>query len=120
MVKYRLHILLSALMLLYLFVRILRAEAEHLPVFVKYYLTDLLFLPVLCLFALMVIRFLKRDAHLRIPVFYVFAQALLISVYFEWYLPAHPIGQNEYTSDILDVGMYFSGALVFCVFQPKL
>lgn len=104
----------------YLLIRFLRVEVEGMPVFVQYYLTDFLFLPVLCLTALVVIRYLKRDTQLQIPVSYVFVQALIISLYFEWYLPAYPIGQNQYTGDIIDAGMYFSGALVYCIFQPKL
>src|SRR3989338_334229 len=120
MVKYRPQILLFSLMLVYLFIRFLRVEVEGMPIFIRYYLTDLLFLPVLCLSALVVIRYLKRDPYVRIPVLYVFIQALLISLYFEWYLPAHPIGQNQYTSDPFDVAMYFSGALIYCVVQPKM
>jgi len=120
MVRYRPHITLVVLMLIYLLIRLLRVEVTGIPTFVRYYLTDLLFLPVLCLAALVVIRYLKRDAHLQIPVPYVFLQATLISLYFEWYLPVYPIGQNHYTGDILDVGMYFSGALAYCIIQPKL
>lgn len=83
----------------------------------RWYLTDLLFVPTMCLFALILIRRLKNDAAIQIPIYSVVIQVIAVSVYFEWYLPS----QNaQYTGDPLDVFMYVLGGIVFLFLQRKL
>lgn len=74
----------------------------------------------MALFALMIGRWLKRDPTLKVSTSVVLLQTGIISVYFEWYLPYHSARSIEYTSDWLDVLMYFVGAILFLLIQKRL
>lgn len=119
MVKYRPHIFFVGIMCSYFFVRFLRLSVEQLPEFIRFYLTDLLFVPAMCAFALIIVRLLKGDATLKISAFLVFTQVALVSLFFEWYLPYHSEKQDWYTSDMLDVVMYCIGGILFLILQRK-
>ncbi len=83
----------------------------------RWYLTDLLFVPAMCMFALILIRRLKNDRLIRIPWYYVLLQVVAVSAYFEWYLPNQ---DAKYTSDPIDIVMYFAGGFIFLIAQRKL
>lgn len=117
MVKWRPHIVFVLLMMFYLIVRFLRVKHPELPSFFKFQITDLIFVPAMCCFALIFIRFFKRDSSLLIPWYSVLIQVLIVSVLFEWYLPKFGYADNIYTSDILDVIMYFLGGGIFILLQ---
>jgi len=74
----------------------------------------------MALFALIVGRFIKRDSTLKVPPFLLFFQTGLISLYFELYLPYYSSRSTEYTSDLMDVLMYFIGAFLFLILQKRL
>lgn len=83
----------------------------------RWYLTDLLFVPAMCTFALILVRLIKRDPTLTIPARNIFFQVFAVSVYFEWYLP----NQNaKYTSDPWDIVMYVLGGFLFLLVQKRL
>ncbi len=118
MVSYRPHIGFFLLMSVYFLIRYLRAAFPELPDFVRFQVTDLLFVPVMCLFALLAVRYLKRDHQLVIPWYFVVIQTLAITWYFEWYLPrTFPL---RYTGDVVDAVMYGFGALGFLAIQRRL
>ena len=77
----------------------------------------ILFVPTMCLFALILIRRLKNDASIQIPIISVVIQVIAVSVYFEWYLPSQ---NSQYTGDLLDVVMYVIGGMFFLFLQRKL
>ena len=106
-------------MFAYMAVRYLRARVSGIPDFVRFYLTDLLFVPAMCLFALVIVRFLKRDSTLKISFPLVFAQVGIVALFFEWYLPFYSGRQDWYTSDMLDIVMYVIGGGVFLGLQRK-
>lgn len=83
----------------------------------RWYLTDLLFVPAMCTFGLIGVRLIRRDRTIKLSWWHVLIQFIAVSAYFEWYLPKH---FSEYTADPLDVVMYFIGALVFLSIQKKL
>ncbi|XOV68662.1 MAG: hypothetical protein ACFHU9_05665 [Fluviicola sp.] len=83
----------------------------------RWYLTDFLFVPAMCLFGLIIIRRLKNDAEIRIPWYSVVIQVFAVSLYFEWYLPQQ---HAKYTSDPIDVGMYILGGAAFLLVQKRL
>jgi hypothetical protein len=88
----------------------------QLPVFFSSYLNDLLCMPVVLSICLFLIRKISREKDLRISLFSAFSLAALYSVYFEVYLPeVNP----RYTADVLDVCMYFAGALIFWLVQKN-
>ncbi len=115
MVKRPLYLFLIT-MLVYGLTRYLR-QRWQLPVFFEFYFTDLLFVPAMCLFSLVFLRLLKRNPSLTIPWHYVLFQTLLISLYFEWYLPVTCTNAPCYVSDMSDVICYFTGAGLFLLLQ---
>lgn len=106
-----------ALMGLYFLLRALRS-IHILPALLSNYGTDLLFVPAMCLFALFFIHYLKGMQ--LIPTWMILLQTVLISIYFEWYLPNTCISPPCYVSDYGDVIAYFIGAILFIGFQDKL
>lgn len=104
-------------MIVYFFIRYLRLNVEGLPAFIKFYATDVLFVPAMTCFALIFTRILKRNNKLLIPIYMIFIQTAVISVYFEWYLPTFKSKPGWYTSDWVDVIMYFLGAIAYIAIQ---
>ncbi|MFT5859198.1 MAG: hypothetical protein ACI865_001298 [Flavobacteriaceae bacterium] len=118
--KYKPHIVFVALMSCYFLVRYIRSTFHTVPDFIHFYLTDLLFVPVMATVALIIVRLIKRNQRIMINPRLVFLQTALISIYFEWYLPRYDSSSNVYTADLWDVVMYFSGAILFLLLQKKL
>lgn len=88
----------------------------QMPDFFSSYLNDLLCMPVVLGICLFVIRKFSKNEQLRISLFSAFSLAALYSVYFEVYLPEV---NQRYTADLVDVLLYFSGALIFYLIQRK-
>ncbi|NVK65413.1 MAG: hypothetical protein HWE22_12550 [Flavobacteriales bacterium] len=120
MAKYRAHILFLALMTAYFITRYVRSQFDDLPHFIQYYFTDLLFVPAMCLFALIVLRFLRREPTLTIHWLAVLAQVGIVSIYFEWYLPTYPPEGHIHVADFIDCLMYLLGGIAFILIQPFL
>lgn len=87
-----------------------------LPKFFSSYLNDLLCLPIVLSICLFMIRFFSKDEQIKIPLFSAFSLAAFYSIYFEIYLPDVT---ERYTSDVVDVLLYFTGALVFWLVQKS-
>lgn len=115
MVKYRAFLFFSALMTVYFLVRWALIFGD--TGFLRWYLTDLLFVPAMCTFALMVVRRMKRAPKITIPARNIYLQVLVVAIYFEWYLPSQ---DSNYTSDPWDVVMYLIGGFLFLWIQRKL
>lgn len=118
--KYRAHIAFLLLMSVYFLIRYLRVSFPELPNFVRFHLTDLLFVPTMSLFALIIIRWIKRDQTITIRWWTIAFQVLVVSLYFEWYLPQNPPEGHIHVSDWIDILMYSIGGLSFIVSQPFL
>ncbi|GAB5416043.1 MAG: hypothetical protein Crog4KO_13730 [Crocinitomicaceae bacterium] len=115
MAKYRTILFFGALMTLYFLVRwaLIFGETGVL----RWYFTDLLFVPAMCTFALLAVRRIKKDPKVIIPARNIYLQVLAVSLYFEWYLPSQ---DSAYTSDPWDVVMYILGGFIFLWVQRKL
>ena len=86
----------------------------YLPEILNNYANDLLCLPLVLGFILFMIRQLKKDKNFELPLTFVLILAVYYSVYFEYYLPkVNP----RYTSDWIDVLLYFVGAIGFYSYQ---
>ena len=116
MVKYRPHILFSVIMLSYLLTRYFRSTGA-LPSILSSHLTDVFFVPAMCLFALIFLRYFRRAPALLFSWHIVLLQTALISLYFEWYLPLQCRQEPCYVADWYDVWCYFSGALIYLIIQ---
>jgi len=120
MVKRKAYFWFGGIMAGYFIVRTLRTTCPELPDFVRFHLTDLLFVPAMSLFALILIRKIKKDDCLRIPFWTVLLQVVLVSIYFEYYLPVFRSHVHPYTSDPIDVVMYFLGGFLFMALQWRI
>ena len=120
MAKYKAHLFLLVFLSMYLFVKLLMKNDLVDSFFFRFYFTDLLFVPSMCLFALIGVRSLKRDNKIRIPVKYVFAQTVFVSILFEYVLPSSQTYAKLQTADFLDAVMYFIGAILYLLLQKKL
>lgn len=86
----------------------------QLPEFFSSYFNDLLCMPVVLSICLFIIQKIFREEEIRISLFSAFSLAVLYSVYFEIYLPEVT---TRYTADVVDIVMYFTGALIFWLVQ---
>lgn len=101
--------------LLYFITRVIRwANPGSFPLFAGYF-TDLLFVPTMCLFALIFTRIIKRDHSIQINWSWIVILTAFVSYYFEYYLPFQP--GNLYVSDPWDVVCYGIGAFIFIFIQ---
>jgi hypothetical protein len=107
-------------MICYFIVRFIRIISPEAPDFIRFYLTDILFIPAMALFGLIFGRFIKNDYTIKISPLLLLFQTILITFYFEYYLPFYSSRASEYTSDLWDVLMYFIGAVLFLLLQRRL
>lgn len=95
--------------------------AQHLnlplPNWMFFYINDFLCMPIVLSLCLVAIRAIKKSKTLYVPLFHVMTLTLYFTVFFEWIMP--PIS-TRYTFDIIDIGLYFLGALMFYMFQMRL
>lgn len=87
-----------------------------LPKFIRYYVNDFLIIPIVLYSSLFVIRKLKNDKKLQLSLLQILYVCALYAVIFEYWLPKfHP----RYTSDFVDVGLYFLSGILFYFLQKK-
>jgi len=87
-----------------------------LPLWINNYVNDFLCMPVVLSICLAVIRTLKKDNKLFLPLSAILSLTIFYAIYFEYYLPKVNV---RYTADWLDVLLYFFGAGVFYLFQKR-
>ena len=108
-----------AFMTVYFVARYARSNIDNLPDFFKFQFTDLLFIPTVSTFALIFVRLFKRDNSITISTWLIAFLVVLMSVYFEWYLPTFKSHIHPYTSDWIDIVMYVLGGAMFLFVQKK-
>ncbi len=77
---------------------------------IQNYTNDFLCMPIVFYICQYAVRFIKSNDHIQLPLSLLFVVTFLYSWYFEWYLPQYNI---RYTSDVIDVVIYFTGMLFF-------
>lgn len=88
--------------------------AIPLPLLVNNYLNDLLCIPLVLGALTFIIRKIKYDPKFKFPLGFIFILSSYYAVYFEYYLPKI---NSRYTSDWIDVVLYFLGGILFYLFQ---
>lgn len=88
-----------------------------LPNWIYFYVNDFLCMPIVLGICLAVLRVIKNTENLYIPFGIVIGLTTYFAIYFEWLMPQV---NDRYTADIVDVILYFIGALLFYRFQKKL
>jgi hypothetical protein len=86
----------------------------QLPAFVRFYLNDFLCMPIVFTICLKAVHLIKKDNSIRLPLAIIVTLTSLYAIYFELYLPGVT---TRYTADLLDVVMYFAGAILFYFLQ---
>ena len=81
-----------------------------LPSFVTSYVNDFLCLPIICKIGQSVLQMVTRQKDLHVPWQPLLLLIIFYAVYFEWYLPGI---RMRYTSDYVDVILYFLGGMFF-------
>ncbi|MHA7057242.1 hypothetical protein ACWGOQ_0008495 [Aquimarina sp. M1] len=82
----------------------------RLPVIVQSYVNDFLCMPIILNMCQMMIRKLKSDPDILLSLPLLLFVTTGYAFYFEWYLPQH---LDRYTSDWIDVLLYFWGMIFF-------
>lgn len=95
------------------------AQKLHLPLpkWLYFYVNDFLCMPLVLSLCLAVLRVLLKKENLYVPFLVVLGLTSYFAFYFEWLMPQI---NTRYTSDIIDIVLYFSGAFLFFWFQKRI
>lgn len=85
-----------------------------LPLVVNNYLNDLFCMPLVLGALTFIVRKLKNNPRFKLPFGFIFSLSSYYAVFFEYYLPRT---NTRYTSDWLDVALYFIGGMLFYLYQ---
>lgn len=88
----------------------------HLPNFIRFYLNDFLIIPIVLTISLYILRWSKNDKNYKIPLSIVLYSCFLYSFLFEYFLPKYHL---RYTSDFIDVILYFASGIIFYILQKN-
>ena len=78
--------------------------------FLNNYLADFLCIPLVLYYTQLILDVLFRQKKVEMSAMKIFVAVIYFSVVFEWILPRF---SGNYTSDWIDVLMYFLGGIVF-------
>jgi hypothetical protein len=87
-----------------------------LPKIIRFYVNDFLIIPIVLYISLFVVRKLKGKVDLQLSLLNIIYLCTLYSVIFEYWLPKF---HSRYTSDFVDVGLYFLSGMVFYFLQKE-
>jgi hypothetical protein len=88
-----------------------------LPKWVCFYTNDFLCMPIVLSLCLASLRALKKTETLYVPLIVVILLTTYFTLHFEWLMPQISL---RYTGDIIDISLYYLGALLFYNFQKRL
>lgn len=107
-------ILYSIMLVIAASIYVLQKLAIDLPQLLNNYLNDLLCIPLILGVLTFIIRQLKKNHRFKLPFGFIFILSSYYAVYFEYYLPKN---NSRYTSDWIDVALYFLGGMLFYLYQ---
>ena len=87
-----------------------------LPKLIRFYVNDFLIIPLVLFTSLFVIRKLKNDKKFTLSLLQILYVCVLYAVIFEFWLPKF---HERYTSDIIDVVLYFLSGILFYFLQKE-
>lgn len=88
-----------------------------LPNWIYFYVNNFLCMPVVLGLCLAIIRRLKKTENSYVPLVVVLGLTTYFAIYFEWFMPQI---STRYTADIIDIGLYYLGAILFFSIQKRL
>jgi len=96
-------------------VYILQILGVSLPKIINNYLNDFLLIPIALNSCLLILRYVKSDSQLQLPLAFCLVVTFGYSLFFEVLIPdTNP----RYTADLWDIGAYFLG-LAFYLFAEN-
>ncbi len=98
------------------FVYLASLYSVNLPSIIRFYVNDFLIVPIVLSICLYILRWSRGDAEYKIPFWIILYMSLFYTVIFEYLLPQTNI---RYTSDIIDVVLYFVSGFLFYQLQKK-
>ena len=87
------------------------------PNWMYFYVNDFLCMPIVLSLSLAILRRIKKTQTLYVPIPVLLALTTYFAVFFEWLMPQI---NSRYTSDRIDISLYFLGALLFYYAQKRL
>lgn len=88
----------------------------ELPGFIRFYVNDFLIVPIVLSICLYILRWSRANKKYCIPIWGILYVSLFYSLVFEFFLPQTNI---RYTSDIIDVVLYFVSGFLFYYLQKE-
>lgn len=96
------------------FIYIAQKVKVSLPAVINNYVNDFLIVPICLTVCLNVLRYTRNNKTYQLPLYLIFYLCFCYSVLFEYVLPKY---YERYTSDWIDVGLYFASGFVFHALQ---
>jgi hypothetical protein len=93
---------------------VLQKLSVSLPSIINNYVNDFLIIPIILTPSLYLLRWTRNNKNYVLPLSIILYLCALYSIFFEWYLPQV---LERYTTDIIDVFLYFTGGIVFYALQ---
>jgi hypothetical protein len=112
--KYKILILLTFVYALHLGLKFSQYPVNE---WISSYLADVLCLPILLSYILLVLRYFKKEPLLWLNTPQIIFLFLYVSLLFEFILPKY---SERYIADVYDVIAYALGAIFFYFFQKKI
>ena len=88
-----------------------------IPNWTVFYVNDFLCMPIVLSLCLAAVRLIIRNENRFVPLPIVLALTTYFALFFEWFMPQI---NERYSADVIDVILYFLGAILFFIFQKKL
>ncbi len=85
-----------------------------LPLIINNHVNDFFCIPIVLFICQYVIRYVKSNRQLLMPVPLLLVITSMYCIYFEYYLPK---SNKRYTADSIDIVMYFLGLFYFYVME---
>ena len=105
-----------ASLLIGLTVYIAQKNKYLLPDIIQFYLNDFLIIPIVLTTSLYILRWSKNNKNYHISLSIVLYSCILYSFLFEYFLPKFHV---RYTSDFIDVILYFASGIIFYILQKN-
>lgn len=111
--KYKFLTFISLLYAVHLFIKFSQYPVNE---WISSYLADVLCLPILLSYILLLMRYFKKESLLWLNIPQIIFLFLYVSLLFEFILPKY---SKRYTADFCDVIAYAVGAIFFYFFQKQ-
>ncbi|WPY99386.1 hypothetical protein [Christiangramia sp. OXR-203] len=111
-----LNIIFILFLLIFILFEALKLNGVTFPVWTTSYLNDFLCMPIILTICLKTVHYLTKDRLIKISIAQALTLTFFYAIYFELILPQFV---DRYTADLIDVLLYFIGAILFLFLQTS-